>query len=75
MAVPEMMFSTRTWWEEKSKCQRDFLRRELVTDGTKKVKKKKDSKISLICLLWETGKGLHSLSILPKRLNVQADNG
>ena len=70
-----MMFSTRTWWEEKSKCQRDFSRRELVIDGTQRVKEKKDSKISLICLLWEMGKGLHSLTIPPKRLNVQADNG
>ena len=66
----EMMFSTKTQWEEKSECQRDFSGRELVIDGAQRVKEKEDSKISLIRLLWKMGKGLHSLVIPPERLNI-----
>ena len=52
-----------------------FLKERICDRWNTEGKGKKDSKISLMCLLWEVGKGLHSSSILPKGLNVQADNG
>lgn len=45
-----------------------MLKERTVIDGTQRLQEKEDSKISLICLLWETGVGLHFLAIPPERI-------